>query len=194
MHQPMRPFITAYKNRPSKSRMPRPPEIDDSPRAIATPLRIDLSADAPAMSRLDAHSSAARAAADGIFGKKAVEEATLQAQPSVPARRILPCLLQREAEPASPPEQTKKARRAPSAVKPLERKTAKAAEEAAIFVPLEPAVAKKVVEPPPVVETPDLSNVTASRRERSAIQNRWVRKTELGPGEKWKQRLCKAAR
>lgn len=191
MRQPIRPFITAYKNRSSKFRMALPPEIDDSPKADSAPLPVDLSANAPAMSRLDANYLAAMATADAVFGKKPVEVAPLQEPPNDYIRRILPCLLQPETEAASPPEQAKKARRAPRAVKPLEQK---AVEDTAIAFPLKPAVARKAVGPSPVDVTPDLSNSAASRRERSAIQKRWVRKTELMPGEKWKQRLCKAAR
>lgn len=183
MRQPVRPFITAYKNRSSKSRTSRPWDIDDPEKVLPKPLPVDLSADAPAMSGLDADYLAAMAAADAVFGGKAVELVALQGPANIPTSRILPCLLQDEAQLASPAEEAKKPRRAPRAVKPLGRKAVKP-----------PAIAKKVIEPSQIIGTPEIPNVPATRRERSSIQIRWVCKTELKPGEKWKRRLCKAAR
>jgi hypothetical protein len=183
----VRPFITAYKNRSSKS--PRPWDVDDPEKAVPKPLPVDLGANASAPSGRDVSYSAAMAAADAVFGGKAVEVVALQELPNVPTRRILPCLLQPEAELASPPEAATKARRAPRAVKPLGRKAVKATAPTSSIEP----VAKTAVESSPILTTPDIPNLLATRRERSAIQSRWVRKNELKPGEKWKRRLCKAA-
>ncbi|WP_442755205.1 hypothetical protein ACNHKD_00645 [Methylocystis sp. JAN1] len=191
MRQPVRPFITAYKNRSSKFRMPRPRDIDDPEKAISKPMSVDLSVNAPAKPRMDAEYSAALAAADALFGGKAIVAEAVQEPSNIPTSRILPCLLQPEAQLAPPAEQAKKAGRAPRAAKPPARKAAKAT---AVVPPVKPAIARQAVEPPQVVVTPDTLNVPATRRERSSIQNRWVRKTELKPGEKWKHRLCKAAR
>jgi hypothetical protein len=185
MRQPMRPFITAYKNRSSKSRTSRPSNIDDSQKAISRPLPLDLSANAASASGLDASCSEAWATADALFGGKGVE---VVEPPKPHTRRILPCLLQPEAI-ASTEEETKKAQRAPRVVKQLGR-----AKATAIDHPSKAVLITKAVEPSPIVVSPDVANAPAARRERRPIQNRWVRKTELKPGEKWKSRLCDAAR
>lgn len=190
MRQPVRPFITAYKNRSSKSRMARPWDIEDPEKTAPKPLNVDLSA-APATSGPDAEYLAAMAAADAVFGAKPVETAAPQEPSNVPASRILPCLLQPDAQPEPPAEKARKARRAPVAVKPPGRNAVKAEAPAPRT---KRAIVEKVVEPPQVVVTPDNEDVVATRRERSSVQNRWVRKSELKPGEKWKRRLCKAAR
>lgn len=186
----MRPFITAYKNRSSKSRTARPWDIDDPEKTAAKPLTVDLGA-TPAASGPDAEYLAAMAAADAVFGGKAVETAAFQEPPNVPVSRILPCLLQPDEQPAPSVEKAKKAPRTPRAAKPAQRNADKAEGVAA---PIKRAPAQKTVEPPPVVVTTDSENVGATRRERSSLQSRWVRKSALKPGEKWKRRLCKAAR
>lgn len=191
MRQPVRPFITAYKDRSSKFRTPRPWDIDDPEKVLAKPLSVDFSADASAMSGSDTDYLAAMAAADAVFGGKAVESVALQEPANIPTSRILPCLLQDEAQPSSAAEQTTKARRAPRTVKTSGRKADK---PAAINPPIKPSIAKKVVKPSQSAGTPEILNAPAVRRERSSIQIRWVCKTELKPGEKWKRRLCKAAR
>jgi hypothetical protein len=42
--------------------------------------------------------------------------------------------------------------------------------------------------------SPDILIASGPQRERRSIQRRWVLRIELKAGEKWKRRLCKAAR
>jgi hypothetical protein len=62
--------------------------------------------------------------------------------------------------------------------------------------PLSPKVkaARASVEQPIADMAPKPVIVSVTRRERGSILRRWVLKTELKAGEKWKRRLCKAAR
>ena len=55
-------------------------------------------------------------------------------------------------------------------------------------------VASGYLEWPPTRLSPDILIVSSPHRERRSIQKRWVLMTELKAGEKWKRRLCKAAR
>ncbi len=59
---------------------------------------------------------------------------------------------------------------------------------------VEAIIAKPTVEP--VERTAGHSSLVNSKSpcRNSRIQDRWVRKTELRPGERWKRRLCDAAR
>jgi hypothetical protein len=58
----------------------------------------------------------------------------------------------------------------------------------------ESEVARGFLERPPTSFSPDILIVSTPHRERRSIQKRWVLRTALKAGEKWKRRLCKAAR
>lgn len=55
-------------------------------------------------------------------------------------------------------------------------------------------VARVFLERPDANCSPDILIASTPLRKRRSIQKRWVLKTELKAGEKWKRRLCKAAR
>jgi hypothetical protein len=55
-------------------------------------------------------------------------------------------------------------------------------------------VARDFLEQPDANCSPDILLASTLLRKRRSIQKRWVLKTELKAGEKWKRRLCKAAR
>jgi hypothetical protein len=55
-------------------------------------------------------------------------------------------------------------------------------------------VARVFLEPPDATCSADILIASTPLRKRRSIQKRWVLKTELKAGEKWKRRLCKAAR
>jgi hypothetical protein len=61
-------------------------------------------------------------------------------------------------------------------------------------LPQKVKAARASVEQPIASIAPEQAIVSATRRERGSILKRWVLKTELKAGEKWKRRLCKAAR
>jgi hypothetical protein len=58
----------------------------------------------------------------------------------------------------------------------------------------ESEVASVFLERPATNFSPDKLTVSTPHRDRRSIQKRWVLRTELKAGEKWKRRLCKAAR
>ena len=58
----------------------------------------------------------------------------------------------------------------------------------------ESEVAGGFLERPATSFSPDILIVSTPHRDRRSIQKRWVLRTELKAGEKWKRRLCKAAR
>ena len=192
MRRTVRPFITEYKSRSSKSRVSRMWDIDELENTSLKSPSIEASTFArPASLPSDIQRDAINGA-DAVFGNKAVEVDVSPTPSIAPAGRILPCLLQNiDAAAASPSEATKLTRRA--------RTTGKVAKKLPI------GRTKPVSRPRreiamPSVETPateliaDKSLDVPTRRERSAVQRRWVRKTELKPGERWKRRLCDAAR
>ncbi len=184
MRQPIRPFVTAYKNRSSKSRASQwyagQPDANSPERSLIAP-----AADTPPVLEQDMSYADALAAADAVFGGNALEPI---AGPPSPSGRILPCLLQYNEQSAAKGETLKKTSRTPRAPKLLAPKTGKTSAP-----PNKTTAAKKAVEPSPPPATPDIQSAS-STRERSTIQTRWVRKTELKPGEQWKRRLCQAAR
>ena len=58
----------------------------------------------------------------------------------------------------------------------------------------ESEVARVFLERPTTSFSTDILIVSTPHRDRRSIQKRWVLRTELKAGEKWKRRLCKAAR
>ncbi len=191
MRQKIRPFVTVYKNRSTKSRKLwdtslleeaglRQPSVkaNDAHRSMGGP---DKHYTAP--TKLDAH--------EVFSGGQAVEPIATVAPATAPRGRILPCLLQSETQIAplkQPSENVRRprAKRKPSKIEPDHVKVA--------CVRAEVIIAEPSVEP--VERTAGHASVENSSppRRRSRIQGRWVRKTGLRPGERWKRRLCDAAR
>lgn len=186
MRQPIRPFVTEYKSRSSKSRTSQwyvdQPETNSPKQPLIKP-----AADTPPVLEQDISYTDALAAADAVFGRKAVEPL---ATPAPSTGRILPCLLQSNEQAAAQRETPKRASRAPRAPSQGVPKTAKAG---TLIAASKPVGAEKAAELSPPPATPDIQTASPIR-ERSSIQNQWVRKTRLKPGERWKRRLCEAAR
>ncbi len=103
---------------------------------------------------------------------------------AAPTGRILPCLLQSEGQIASPEEPVRRAR-ATNKRKAVDAKSPQ-------------PDAKAVSVERPVAETEAIhftsEGDSGTLRRGSRIQDRWVRKTEIRPGERWKRRLCNAAK
>ncbi|PPD41671.1 MAG: hypothetical protein CTY15_13240 [Methylocystis sp.] len=126
--------------------------------------------------------AAAMAAADAVFGVKEAEVVALEEPSNVPTGRILPCLLQTEERSTPPAEKPRKAHRAARVMKASKPEAVKAV----VSTPLSEPAKRKASQLP---VTTSIGSVAETQRERSSIQDRWVRKTELRPGEKWKRRL-----
>lgn len=99
-----------------------------------------------------------------------------EAPSAAPTGRILPCLLEIASQ-KEPPDNVRQVRAT---------KRRKAVDTKA----LQPGVTER---PVAEVEVATKQGPLPPRRV-SRIQDRWVRKTELRPGERWKRRLCDAAR
>ncbi len=192
MRRNIRPCVTVYKNRSRKSLKPN---LWDTSLLEEAGLRQHpiKASDAPQFTGgPDKHSTSTMAIAHEVFSSgQVVEPVATIARSACLTGRILPCLLQSDTQIAPLKEHSEKvsrprAKKKPSKIEGDNVKPARVRDEAII--------AKPAVEP---VERAaghaNLENHSSTRRS-SRIQDRWVRKTELRPGERWKRRLCGAAR
>ncbi len=194
MRQPVRPFITAFKSRPSKSSAPRPPTIEGADKDGRKPPFLDTSVFAARQSNPPDEYEAAMRAADAVFGKSRAADPASQKAPSAvaPVGQVLPSLIEaddpltvrlKKAEEKSrrgrPPGKGKTASPAPRKTPPVRPQRE----------------AERAFEEQPIANiAPEQAIVSATCRERGSILERWVLKTELKAGEKWKRRLRGAAR
>lgn len=187
MRPPIRPFVTVHKHRLLNSRASRPLPNSNAQNAAPGPSLDDPNILTTSLTELDAAYTAALEAADAIFGGKAVERPVMPPPPKTTGR-VLPDLLQQEALASlqeTPAPQKRRAPPTPKAAKPTPIKPKKSSSPPASS----PPVRKHQAEERQPEVAPELS-----RHAVSAIQRRWVFKTELKAGEKWKRRLRKVAR
>lgn len=196
MRRTIRPFVREFKNRSSKpsARQPAPfiSETETKPPLLDLAPRGDSSRD-------DGYEAALRAA-DAVFGKKSAEAPPAPPPPAEQAPqtgRVLPSLVETQDAPVAIRERTKKAR------KPRARKAEKAEPVEEPPAPARrggPPRRPKVDAPKPAAErplvkiAPEAPKTSGPRRARRPIQLRWVLRTELRAGEKWKRRLPEKAR
>jgi hypothetical protein len=192
MRHNVRPFVTVYKNRSSKSRKSNLwgthllGEADSKPSPAAA-----SAVPHPMIKPEERYPAPRRLAAQEIFSSgRAAEPIATIAPSAAPTGRILPCLLQSDGQIAPQKEPSENVRRA--------RATKKRIKVEAIDTKApEPRVkASSTDRPVAAVETPHSAarQDSAPPRRGSRIQDRWVRKAELRPGERWKRRLSDAAR
>jgi hypothetical protein len=202
MRRTVRPFIKEFKSRSSKAptgRVMAPPIEESRPEPPIFDIPDILVRNG---AKDDAYEAALRAA-DAVFNRRIEtpplsEPVTAAAvSPPQPAGRILPSLIEHSAAEAAPrePIRLRKARAS---------RTAEQSEPAARARRGRPPSEPKRERPrppaaePPVAEfapsEPDRPESDAPRRSHRPIQSRWVLKTELRAGEKWKRRLPEAAR
>ena len=194
MRRTVRPFIKELKSRSLKSSTPRPPTIDDAGKKGSKPSFLDLGVFTPRQNNTNDKYKAALKVADAVFGGGNLVVAVPENGPSsdAPAGRVLPSLIEKDdaltVRLAEADEKTRRGRSAGKAKSssPIRRKKP-------ILRP-ENETAIVSVEGPAATLSPEISIVSAPRREHRSIQKRWVLRTELKAGEKWKRRLCKAAR
>lgn len=191
MRQPTRPFITAYKNRSTKSRASDSWKIKEDETAKAETSLNDLSALAAVEVEPDAAYLAALKAADAVFGREADKTPPAPSQPNrLPTGRVLPNLLQEEivnSRPASAPSKKSRPGRPAAKVKaPVQTKPKRPKRQAQLTAPTPAAQPARASEPEMALES---SSPTGR-----AIREKWVLKTTLKAGERWKRRLGKFAR
>jgi hypothetical protein len=187
MRRTARPFVTEYKSRSSKSSAPHSPNIGMAHQADPIPSFLHRGPIViPQTNAEDAYQVALKAA-DALFSKGSPviipqEQAPLAI---VQEPRVLPSLLDKDdaltVQSGKDGEKARRSRKVSTAQSP-----SSAGQEKQSLRP------RKAVEPDVAVEPAE--EISTSRRERSSIQNRWVLGTELKSGQKWKRRLCKAAR
>lgn len=207
MRRTVRPFVKEFKTRSPKSPSRQTASPIAEERSETKPLFLDLG-DLASRHHDDGYEAALRAA-DAVFGKK-IEAPAPVAAPVVaeeglsrpPVGRVLPSLIETEPLPLDRHETPKRGKKPGSPrkeKKPAPPRVEKAEPAAPVrrsrpsrqtkpeqpSLPIERAPVKVAAEPKAPVEW---------RRMRRSIQLRWVLRTELKAGEKWKRRLPEAAR
>ena len=191
MRRPIRPFIKEFKNRSIKPSTAQPRPVSDVNHG-AKPSFLDPSAFATRRIHFADGYKAALEAADAVFAGRSTVVSIPETAPSSKALvgRILPSLIDEDAALTGRSTEADEKRRRGlgkgQSSPPIRRNkpTPQAKSE---------VVRVSVERPAPCVSSEKLL-VAAPRRERRSIQKRWVLKTELKAGEKWKRRLRQGAR
>lgn len=191
--RPVLPFVTEFKNRSSKSSAPRPSRGGGATGDELKPSFLDTGKFFEDRSQNDGGREVAKRAADAIFRFDGPEAPVAEApSPQAPTGRVLPSLIDaddeltvrlREAD-GTRHRSRKVKKAAPSSKTPSQRPNRKPRSEPA----------PPLVEPLATRIDSEQQIARAGRPQRRSIQKRWVLKTELKPGERWKRRLHKAAR
>lgn len=197
MRRTVRPFVKEFKTRWSKSsKLPAAEPCPDKPHFLQPFPNADETAQAP--SREDEDYLAALKAADAAFGVPP-QIAPKSEAPLPHVGRVLPSLIEepppypvRSPEPKQKSRQKRKAPSKSSAVAKVKKSAPSTKRKAT--APLQPAGPKSLVAMGSQSAMAEPSSGSATRHEARPLRARWVQKTELGPGEKWKRRLTKHAR
>ena len=190
----VRPFIKEFKTRSAKSSAAHPQLISDAVDDGSKPSFLDLNVFSTRQNNYDDKLKVALTAADAVFGRSSPVAPLPETSPlsNAPVGRVLPSHIG-EDEPLAVrlTEGDGKSHRGRSVGKvksslPIRRKQPT----------LQPKseVARVFLERPAASFSPAILIVSTPLRKRRSIQKRWVLRTELKAGEKWKRRLCKAAR
>jgi hypothetical protein len=194
MRRIVRPFIKEFKAPSSKS-APRTRPVRNDGNGHAQPSSPAPSAGESQRSRHEDSYKAALEAADAVFGRKdsGVSVRSEIAAPIAPKGRVLPSLIEQEdaltirlKAAAEKTHRGRKPGKTKTAAPTLRKKPA--------LLPRSKAARDFVIEQFATSSAPEKEIVSASSRKRRSIRERWVLKTELMAGEKWKRRLRKAAR
>lgn len=184
--RPILPFITEFKKPASRSSASRPAREGGAATDRPKPAFLDPKKFLDDRSENDDGLEAAMRAADAIFSINAAGASEIETQaPPAPKGRILRSLIDPEDELTIRLREAEAKRRrgrkpknaAPSSSARTERPTRR------------PKI--KLAPPPPI----DAERQIPSRNPpaRRSIRLRWVLKTELRPGERWKRRLLRRA-
>jgi hypothetical protein len=143
---------------------------------------------------------AAIKAADAVFGRSAVEAPETIASSGAPTGRVLPSLIESTVFPSAP--STEAAKDAPRGSVAKKAKTTTPVRVKSRARPTTPAVrqeraaAQEPVKPRASEPRPNISTASELGRdhESRSVRKRRLLDAELKAGERWKRRLCKAAR
>jgi hypothetical protein len=194
MRPTVRTFKIEFKSRSSRSTPMCPPRGDDAGKDRATPSFLDVGAFTAGRNRRANDYEAAMKAADAVFARVAPAVPSPETNPSsnAPMGRILPSLVENS--------DARIGRLAEAHQKPGHRGVARKAKAASPVRPKKPtvqpesALAKDSVVQAATETTPETPIAAAPDRERRSIHKRHLLDAELKAGEKWKRRLCGAAR
>jgi hypothetical protein len=197
VRRPVRPFVIEFKPRSSKSSAPRSPRIDDAGKANATPAFLDVSVFTASRSVQGDYETAMKAA-DAVFGRSAAVAAEPIAPPNAPTGRVLPSLIESVDAPAIPsmeieekPRRGRVARKAEMAP-PVQVKSRVRPKTPTVRP--ESVAPQDFVKPAAIVSQPNTPTAAEPDREPRSLRKRRLLDAELKAGERWKRRLCKAAR
>jgi hypothetical protein len=193
MRRIVRPFIKEFKAHSSKSALRTRP-ARSAGNGHAQPSSADPSVGESQRSRHEDSYKAALEAADAVFGRKdSVAPVPCDiAAPIAPKGRVLPSLIEQEDALTIRLKTAEKPRRGR---KPGKTKTAAPAQrKKPAPPPRSKATRDFAIEQFATSSAPDKETASTSPRKRRSIRERWVLKTALMAGEKWKRRLRKAAR
>jgi hypothetical protein len=194
MRPTIRPFKIEFKNRFSRSVPVHSPTVDEAGEDRAAARFLDVGVfTAGRRSHANGYGDA-RKAADALFSRSVPAAPAPETAPlsNAPAGRVLPSLIENGDVLAV---------RLPDAdLKPRRSRVAGKAKASSPVHPKKPTVqTESDVTQDSVVQTameipPEAPIAAAPDRERRSIQRRRLVDAELKAGERWKRRLCKAAR
>jgi hypothetical protein len=190
----VRPFIKEFKTRSAKSSAAHQQLISDADNDGSKPSFLGLNVFSPRQNNDGDEHKVALTAADAVFGRGSqVAPLSETSQLSnAPVGRVLPSLIGEDDTLAvlitEGNENSRRGHRIGKLKSPLpirrNQPTLRPKSE----------LASDFLEQPDANCSPDILLASTLLRKRRSIQKRWVLKTELKAGEKWKRRLCKAAR
>ena len=195
MRHTVRPFIKEFKTRSAKSSAARPQLISDADDDGSKPSFLGLNVFSPRQNNFDDEHKVALTAADAVFGRGSpVAPLPETSQLSnAPVGRVLPSLIgEDDPLPVRLTDGDGKSRRGRTASGRSRALCPFGANSQLSNQKVN--VASVFLERPAASFSPDILIVSTPLRKRRSIQKRWVLRTELKAGEKWKRRLCKAAR
>jgi len=194
MRPTVRPFKIEFKSRSSRSTPMRQPRGDDAGKDRATPSFLDVGAFTAGRNSHANNYEAAMKAADAVFGRSVPAVPSPETNPSsnAPMGRVLPSLIENDdalavrlAEADETPRRKRATGKAKTASPVLPKKPA-AQPASSVAWDSEARAPTEIAPVAPIAAAPD--------HERRSIQKRRFLDAELKAGEKWKRRLCEAAR
>lgn len=198
MRRPVRPFVIEFKTRSSKPSAPRSPRIDEAAKINKTPAFLDVGLFTANRSVLGDDYETAMKAADAVFGRSRAVAPEPIAPTNAPTGRVLPSLIEKvEALPVRTTEIEEKPRRArieknAETAPPIRAKSRTRPKTPAVRP--ESVAPQDLVEPAPIVLPLNAPTAAEPERESRSVRKRRLLDAELKAGERWKRRLCKAAR
>ena len=194
MRRTVRPFIKEFKTRSAKSSATHPRPLGDTDNDGSKLSFLALNDFTTRQNKFDDEHKVALTAADAVFveGSPVAPLQTASSLSNAFVGRVLPSLIRDDD--VLTVRLTKGNGQACSGRRVGKFKSSSPLRLKKPTRQPESEVARVFLERPATSFSTDILIVSTPRRDRRSIQKRWVLRTELKAGEKWKRRLCKAAR